>query len=100
VALRLQVCLKWRDPSPNLERESVLEADSVKDWKSPQQALAVPLLPGFTNETKGRRKLKLPKRKIDNSNAVPLAKGRDLQADLLGDHTTTLTEMWPSVTLA
>jgi hypothetical protein len=87
--------LKQRDPGPELERESVLETDSVRDWKSPQQALAVPLLPGFTNETKGRRKLKLQKRKIDNTNAGLLAKGRDLQADLLWDHTTTLTEVRP-----
>jgi hypothetical protein len=87
--------LKQRDPGPGLKKESVLEADSVKDWKSPRQASAVPLLPGCTNEAKGRRKPKRLKRNINDKNAVLLAKGRDLQAEILWDHTMTITEMWP-----
>jgi len=81
--LSSQGYLKEREPDPKLRRESDLEADSAKDWKSLRQASAVLLLLVSTNETRARRKPKLLVLPGGKRNAALLVKGPALPADII-----------------
>jgi hypothetical protein len=88
--------LKERELGPGIKGESDLEADSVKVWRLLRQASAPPLLLVSTSGIRERnkpRKPRLPKKKTGIRNVVLLAKGQDLQADLLWVRTMTATEL-------